>query len=300
MIRRFLRLTVLVLLPALSPAAFGQEFRCTVDINTRALTGSDFTHLNDLNQQIEAYLNDRSWTNDTYQREERIQCTITITFTGANTSGIDQFTARLTIGSQRPIYGTPTSTTVFQFQDQNWSFAYDRNQSLFYDPERYHPLASMLDFYANMMLGYDYDTFSELGGSPYFERARRVAEIANGAGAAGWNALSDDRNRGALIAQLMDPRMQAFRTAMYTYYLNGLDMFLLDLREARSNILDALDTIREVHEQMAINLPIELFFSAKKEELTAVFENSSVGSQAYGILLEVDPQNAGTYDRLVQ
>jgi len=283
-----------------SKPAVSQEFRCTVSINTRALTGSDFEHLNDLKQQIEEYLNDRSWTDDSFQREERIQCNITITFTGANITGIDQFTARLTIGLLRPIYGTPTSTTVFQYQDDNWTFEYDRNQSLFYDPERYHPLGSIIDFYANVMLGYDYDTFSDLGGSIYLERARRIAEIANGAGAAGWNAISDDRNRGALIDQLLDPRMQVFRSAMYTYYLNGLDLFLTDLRGSRDNVITVLETIKDVHEQMAINLPVELFFAAKKQELAAVFEDSSVASEAYGLLLEVDPQNASTYDRLVQ
>lgn len=282
-----------------SPAS-AQEFQCTATVNARALTGTDYSHLERLKQQIEEYLNDRAWTEDTFLPEERIQCALTLTFTSANTSGIDVFAAKLSVGSTRPIYGAPTPTTIFQYIDENWQFEYDRNQSLFFDPERFNALTSMLDFYAFVMLGYDYDTFSELGGTRHFERARRIAEIANSVGASGWNPVADERNRAALISRMLDPRMQDFRKAMYKYNLQGLDLYLTNLTVARQNIFDALTAIKGVNEQMALSLPVNLFFAAKQQELTAIFEGSNFSSRAYGLLLEVDPQNAGTYDRLVQ
>ncbi len=280
--------------------AFAQELQCSVTVNARALTGSDYSHLDRLKQQIEEYLNDRAWTEDTFLPEERIQCTLTLTFTSANTSGIDVFAAKLSVGSVRPIYGAPTPTSIFQYIDENWQFEYDRNQSLFFDPERFNALTSLLDFYAYVILGYDYDTFSELGGTRHFERARRIAEIANAAGASGWNPVADERNRAALISRMLDPRMQDFRKAMYKYNLQGLDLFLTNLTVARQNVLDALTSIKAVNEQIPTNLPVSLFFAAKKQELTAIFDGSNFSSRAYGLLLEVDPQNAGTYDRLVQ
>lgn len=292
--------TLLLLAAVTGTTGRAQELNCSVSINTRALTGSDFSHLESLKQQMEGYLNERAWTDDTYQPEERIQCNLSVNFTAANTSGIDVFTAKLSVGSLRPIYGAPTPTTTFQYIDESWQFEYDRNQSLFYDPARYHPLASMLDFYANIILGYDYDSFSELGGTVYFERARKVAELANSMGAAGWNAVSDERSRAALVTQMLDPRMVEFRRSMYRYNLQGLDLFLANLQQARQHVLDALSAIKTIHEQMPVSLPIELFFSAKKQELTAIFEDSNFSSRAYGVLLEIDPQNAGTYDRLIQ
>lgn len=277
-----------------------QEFNCTVQIDTKALSGSDFSHLGQLKDQVEEYLNGRAWTNDTFQPEERIQCSVTITFLSANTQGIDRFTARMTLGISRPIYGSPNLSEVFRMIDENWQFAFDRNQSLFYDPERYDPLSSTLDYWAYVMLGYDYDTFSELGGTPYFEAARKVRDIANTAGGLGWNAISDDRSRAAIVRDMLDPRMADFRRGLYTYHFDGLDLFLSDPVKARANTLDMLEKTQVVREDLPTSLVLDLFFTTKKDELTSFFVDSNVSSEAYGRLLAIDPSNASTYDRLLQ
>ncbi len=45
---------------------------------------------------------------------------------------------------------------------------------------------------------------------------------------------------------------------------------------------------------------IDLFFSTKFQELTAIFQQSPLSVQAYGILTEVDPSHLTQYNSLVE
>ncbi|MGD8415200.1 MAG: DUF4835 family protein, partial [Candidatus Latescibacterota bacterium] len=152
--------------------ATGQELNCTVRIDNSALAGNDnYSHITQLKPLIEEYLNNRAWTNDRFRREERIRCDLEITMLSGSASGFKTFSAQLSVGAFRPIYGTTQETNVTQIADGNWVFGFEPNSSLVYDPDRFDPLTSVLDFYAYLMLGYDYDSFFPLGGTPHFEQA---------------------------------------------------------------------------------------------------------------------------------
>jgi hypothetical protein len=124
---------------------------------------------------------------------------------------------------------------VLQVNDSEWQFEYAQGTPLTFDVERYNALTSVLDFYAYVMLGYDYDTFSELGGAPHFQKARRIAELAQSQNATGWSAAGDDRNRIALITQLLDPRFVPLRKAYFQYHFGGLDHFVGQKNSTRTS-----------------------------------------------------------------
>lgn len=291
-------LAVLVVFAASSVRA--QELNCNVTIDTRALSGNEYAYLNDLDEEITRYLNDRSWTEDVYLNRERIDCTFAIVFTQALT--LTSFEAQITVGASRPIYGTPERTTHFLISDTRWGpFNYAQGQGLIYNPNRFDPMVSVLDFYAYLILGYDYDSFSELGGQGYFERARAIAELARSTSAEGWYVIGDERTRGTLVTQLLDPRYDPLRKALFRYHYGILDHFAIQHEEAWEDTMELLTSLNELYNEFnARRYATDLFFSAKHVELADMLTDYPRRAEAYELLVEMDASHQTTYDRMVQ
>jgi len=275
-----------------------QEFNCNVSVNYLNLTGNDFSFLKELGERIREYINDRRWTDDRFEDYERIDCNMQIVITQALT--LTRFSARIVIASRRPVYGTAQQTTVALFNDDSWVFDYPRGTPLIFDPDRFHPITSVINFYAYLMLGYDYDTFSEMGGTVQFEKARIVAELAELSGAIGWNSLQGEGSRGELIAQIMDPRYRELRKAYMDYHLLSLDQFIVDPDKARKTMLDIVGRLEGLTEDVSRSYYLDAFFTAKYKELSAVFQGSSVANQAYDTLTRIDPSHLSDYSQILQ
>lgn len=274
-----------------------QEFNCTVSVNYSSLSGSDFGFLSDLEDRIEEYVNKRSWTEDRFRENERIECTMQVTVEEA--ISLTSFRARLIIASRRPIYNTTQHTTVVQFNDTEWQFNYAQGQPLVFNLDQYDPLVSIIDFYAYVMLGYDYDTFSEYGGSDHFATARRIAERAQSQSAPGWSQVGSDRGRVNLITQILDPRLRPLRKAYFDYHFGGLDRFTTETDAARATMLEVLVSLDELFQDVSRQYAIDLFFSAKYTEFPSVFDGWQRSSEAYDHLTRLDPSHISTYEELV-
>ena len=299
---RLARLTFLVVVVFVvgglsSPQVTAQEFNCSVDVEYGTLTGSDFGFLENLEQRIEEYINQRSWTNDRFRADERIECDMNVVVEEATT--LTSFTARFIVALRRPIYNTTQHTTVVQFNDANWQFNYAQGTPLTFNLEQYDPLTSVLDFYAFILLGYDYDTFGLEGGTEFFEQARRIAERARSQSAPGWSQIGSDRSRMSLVTQILDPRMEPLRQAYFDYHFGGLDRFVADTDAARSTILGVLTSLNSLFDQTSRQYALDLFFSAKYSELPDIFDGWSRSAEAYDLLTQLDPAHTSDYERLV-
>lgn len=279
-------------------SALGQELACDVQLDRSQLSGSEFSFLNDLQRQIEEYMNERNWTEDRFLSSERIACSMRIVFQEA--TGTTEFRTQLVVTTRRPIHGTSQSTEVVRINDQKWEFEYSRGSSLRYDPDRYNALTSVLDFYANLILGYDYDTFSELGGTVHFESARRIANEAKGTGDPGWSTTSSDRNRRDLIDDILQQRHQPLRRASYRYHRRGLDRFVKNPERARSEVLGVLESLQKFRRSLSNSYPLDLFFASKYQELSAMFADGEQSNRAYNLLTQVDPGHSSEYNKLVE
>lgn len=276
----------------------GQELDCRVQVDRSQLSGSQFSFLDDLEQSVQEYLSTRRWTDDEYRQHEQISCSMQIIIT--ESVSLSEFKAQIIVTSRRPIYGTAQSTVVLRVNDSSWRFDYSRGKSLRFDLNRYGSLTSVLDFYAYLILGYDYDTFSELGGAPYFEKARTIANQAEDTGDPGWSSIGADQNRAKLISNLLNQRHQALRKVYYTYHRNALDQFVEETTTARNTALDVLEQLRSLNQKLSGSYALDLFFSTKYEELTALFLNSDLSSQAHGLLTQIDPSHSSEYGNLVE
>lgn len=273
-----------------------QELQCRVSVDYQQLAGSDYAFLFELGELAEEYLNERRWTRDRFLEHERIRCSINLIIQEAVT--LTRFSARVVVTSQRPIYGTTQSTPVLRINDTAWEFSFAQGDPLVFDPDRFDDLASVLDFYAYLILGYDYDTFSERGGTPYFERARRIAELGQRRGGPGWSAAGTQRSRTELITQLLDARMRPLRQAAFDYHLKGLDRFVTETEEARAQTLAVLENLEALSNSVARQYALDHFFDTKAQEITALFEGSPLSAEAYALLSQADPSNLSEYERL--
>lgn len=292
--------TVLFFLLSLCCAPLqAQEIRASVNVDRSQIDNTSLSYLDGFSRELESYINDNTWTNDNFQPREAIEVAIQINLQAVNNDY--QFDADIIIQSRRPIYNTARQTTVFLYNDENWSFQYTPNRGLVYDQLQFDALTTLLDFYAYIILGYDYDTFAQLGGTPYFSEAQNLVSLAQTTASSGWQRSSTvPRNRAQLVADLLNPNYEVLRRAFYQYHRLGLDLFLNDPAQARQNIVDALEMIQNAQRQTTNSLLFDTFFNAKYRELVSLFEDASTEQrlQVYNILAEIDPSHLTEYSKL--
>lgn len=276
-----------------------QEFNCDISINDRQISGSSYDYISELETDLENYINDYRWTNDRYQDQERIRCNFQIVLTGVDDNF--NYTAEIALTIRRPIYNTNQESLALLFSDNNWRFNYPQNKSLVHDKLQFDDLSSFVDFYVFIMLGFDYDSFEELGGTEFFGEAQTIFELGQNSGAQGWGrSIGAQRNRYGLISDITSPAYQAFRRAIYRYHRFGLDQFTMRPEEARNEVLQALELIQENKQLTNNNYLFDIFFSSKYTEIVAIFMDADpeTRTRAYNILRDVDPGHTSEYEKL--
>lgn len=281
-----------------------QELNCEVTINTEQLQQTaDKRLFTDMRNQIFNFMNNTRWTNDVYKLEERINCKLFITITSMPEIG--SYRANVQVISSRPVYGTSYETIVLSNIDKDWAFEFTDAQPLQFSENSFTSnLASLLSFYAYLVIGMDMDTFAEKGGSRAYDRAVDVMNnvVAQGQNNPGWKAFEGTRNRYWLVTNLQDPQMDAVRTALYTYHRQGMDVFATKPEDTRVNILNALRGIQQVSRLKPGTALVRDFFEAKSGELVNVMRGASPADKqaAFTILSEVDPTNTSTYEGILK
>ncbi|MCH2450812.1 MAG: DUF4835 family protein [Gracilimonas sp.] len=279
--------------------ANAQEFNCTINLNTEQLEGSSFNYIENLKPVLESYINEYNWTEEVFDEEERINCQIEIGFT----SGSSDFTfsAEVVFQVQRPVYNTTAKTTTVLLSDNAWQFNYPEGKSLIHDELQFDALTGFIDFYSYVMLGYDFDTFAELGGSDYFGRAQNILNLALTTSAVGWSRNTNNRrNRNMLISDLVSSGYRPLRLAYYQYHRLGLDRFVDEPTRARQEILNALKEIQTAKRRSTSNYLFDIFFDAKSREIAAVFEHAetNIRLEAYEVLRQTDQGHLSNYENL--
>ncbi len=293
---------LVVLLAAVARPASAQELACQVSINRAALSGNEYTFLDEMEDAVFRYLNNRAWTDDVYSDRERIDCSLQITLTDA--PSLSSFRGQIVVQAYRPIYGTAQRSTSLLLRDDAWAFNYTRGQSLIHDPNRFDGLTSVLDFYANIILGVDYDSFSELGGTEFYEQARLIADLGRSqpiSAAPGWGQdQTEERSRHTLVEQILDPQFEPLRRAHFTYHYTVLDHFVIEPQVARAEALVMLQELHEMYQQFnRRRYATDAFYGARYQELVSFLQDAPERNQAYALLSEMDAAHLGAYDALV-
>ena len=291
-----------LLLMMCSMGASAQELLATVTINVGPkVETSDRNVFRDMKTAFQQFLNSRKWTSDTYQQHEKINCSILININ--NMPSIGAFSASVQIQSARPVYNSNYTSLLLNFADRDWEFEYIESQPLEFNDNTFtNNLTSMLAFYAYLVIGMDYDSFSELGGTPYFQRALAVVNNAQSSNRPGWQSLGNTRNRYWIIENLMNPQLTDVRKMVYSYHRLGLDTFEKTPDQSRLIILTGLKSMRKARDINPNAILIISFFDAKSKELANIFADGQliVRREAYDIITTMDPSNQATYAKILK
>ena len=289
----------LLLLTALAGRA--QELNATVAVTAENVAITDQTIVTSLQKDVTAFLNTRTWTRQPYQPSERINLRVFIGITAIPQNGSYQATMRLI--ATRPVYGTSYETNVLNINDRSFNFNYTPTTPLDFSPNSFvSNLSSLLGFYAYLVIGTDQDTFARLGGSPYYDQARIILQYSTNQTVTneqdpGWTD-SGPRNRYWLLNNLTDPQLEAFRTGLYAYYRQGMDIFIEKPEDARTSIFTALTNIQKANVVRPNTVILRAFFDAKADEIANIFRTSSDPQQKQkllALLSDVDPGNLEKY-----
>jgi hypothetical protein len=216
---------------------------------------------------------------------------------------IGSFTASVQVQSARPVYNTNYSSLVFNFADRDWEYEYIESLPLEYNDNTFSTnLTSMLAVYAYLIIGVDYDTFSELGGTPYYQRALQVVNNAQQSNRPGWQSLGSNRNRYWIVENFNNPQMADLRKAIYSYHRLGLDTFDKDPDKSREIILKGLRDVKKVRDINPTSILVVSFFDAKGKELGNIFSsgNIQIRREVYDIITSIDPSNRSSYEKIIQ
>ncbi len=293
-------LLVFLTLSLTSMIAVGQELNCKVTINADQIQTSDRGIFKDMERAIATFMNTRKWTNDSYKNHERINCAIFLNI--SRMPSIGSFSANAQITVARPVFNSNYETVLLNFADRDWDFEYIESLPLEYNDNAYiSNLTSMLAYYAYIILGMDYDTFSERGGDPYFQAALNVVNNAQSSNRPGWQTIGSTRNRYNLIENINNPQMAEMRKSMYRYHRLALDTFDKNPDESRQIILNTVKAVRNVWQLYPSSIFVISFFDAKATELANVFSEGNLGvrREAYDILTVVDAKR-GSYQKIIE
>lgn len=297
---KYLILTFLALLPLISTA---QELNCNVQVSAQKIQGSNRQVFENMQRDIYEFLNNTVWTNNVFSYSERIDCNFLITLNEQISS--DEFSGTITIQLRRPVFNTTYNSTMLNFVDNSFRFRYAEFQPLEFDPNSHRSsLVSVLAYYSYLILGFDYDSFSPLGGTEYFQIAEKIVTNAQNAPEGGWKPYDGSRNRNRywLVKNVLDKEYEGVRRFNYDYYINGLDKLESRTSEARARMVESLKLLQEVYR----NKPdpfmyfIQIVIEAKSEELVNIFSESfpEEKSRVVEILTEIDPGNKSKYQKI--
>ena len=286
-----------------------QELQANVTIiANRISTQIDHKIFQTLQSSLYDFLNNRKWTNENFQSNEKIVCNFLLNLSGSLDN--NTFQGALTIQAARPIFNSSYQSPLVNFMDESITFRYIQYQSLDFNESRVQgsePFAANLTavfaYYVYMILGLNFDSYSLRGGDPYYQKAQNIVNNApEGNNIIGWKAFDGVRNRYWLNENLTNSRYTQIHDAMYNYYRQGLDQMYDKENDARSGILNSLSLLNNVNTENPNLMVMQFFFQGKANEISNVFKKGDPDqkSRALDFLTRLDISNINRYKQDLQ
>lgn len=294
----------LLTLCALAAAALplqAQELDARVMVNHEKVQGTNTSIFESLETNLTQFINDRQWTNQQYQKNERISCSFAITVNSYNESE-NKLDCTLMVQSTRPVYNASYTTTVFSQNDRDFSFTYQEFDQLDFRPDVVdNELTAVIAYYVYLIIGMDLDTMAPLGGTEALQTALTITNNAQSLTSKGWKAFEDSRNRYALITDLMDGGMEPFRQMQYKYYREGLDIMAENADRGRAAITEAVGLLKQARENKSMSAWPQLFSEYKRDEIVNIYKGKGTAKEKediYETFSTINPSQRANWNKI--
>lgn len=259
-----------------------------------------------LQAALSNFLNNRKWTRDVFQSNERIQCNFLLNV--EQDMGNNVYKGKLTVQAARPIYSTTYDSPLINFIDDDVVFRYQEFQPIEFNENRVQGndpsaanLPAILAYYVNIILGFDYSSFSMRAGDTYFQKAWNIVNNApESRDITGWRSYESMRNRYWLAENLNNNKFALVHDALYSYYRTGMDLFYENEDEGRNGVFNCLNLLNTVNKENPNSMIMQFFFQGKSAEIVKVFShaNKDTKTRAADLLSKIDITNAPAYKEL--
>lgn len=256
-----------------------------------------------LQNQLTNMINNRKWTKDAFQTQEKIQCNFLLNIQSIVDDNV--YKASLTIQAARPVYSATYQSPLVNFQDIDVTFKYIEYQPVEFNESRIggtDPLAGNLTavfaYYVYIVLGLDYDSFEAKAGEQYFIKAQNIVTNApESRDISGWKAFDGNRNRYWLTNNLTTSRYNQIHDILYSYFRSGLDNLYQDQVAARNSVLQTLGNLMDFIQQNPNTMIVQFFLQNRSDELIGIFKKADplTKSKAAELLTKIDVSNSGKY-----
>ncbi|MEP7279750.1 MAG: DUF4835 family protein [Bacteroidota bacterium] len=302
MLKRFITILVFTFLAIIAGKA--QELQAKISVNaSRVGSQVDKKVFQTLQNALNTFLNNRKWTNETFQPNEKIVCNFLLNIAEASADNV--YKASLTIQAARPVYNSSYDSPLVNFNDDAVVFKYVEYQPIEFNENRVSgsdPLVSnltaVLAYYTDIILGMNFDSFSLRSGDPYFQKAQNIVSNApDSRDIVGWRSFDGQRNRYWLADNFTNSKYAILHDAIYSYYRLGLDNMYGNETEARTAVLNTLNFLNNINTDNPGNMGVQFFFQGKARELAGVFKKTTPDekSRALDLLVKMDISNANYY-----
>jgi len=275
-----------------------QELNARVTLLAPQISNISKPTLDALQKTIRDFLNNNKFSNESYKPQERIDCSFIITINSWD--GGSGYTAEAQIQSSRPVFNSSYNSTLLNMSDKNFDFNFNDGATIDFSDQNYiSNISALLTYYAYTIIGMDKDSFSKMGGTPFYKKAQNIINLAQASGNTGWRAADGLRNRFWFNENVLNPIFAELRNFIYSYHLSGLDQ-LTDNDKGLTQIVAALPALQQMDKQKLGSIFPNVYFATKAEEVTNVLSklNGQERMKAYNMLAEIDPANIGKYEGL--
>ncbi len=280
-----------------------QELRCMISVVYSKIQTSERQIFDEMQTTLYEFMNNTKWTNNVFSIDERIECSILINLDQQVSQ--NEFKGTMQIQSSRPIFNSSYNSVLLNYKDNDVQFIYTENEPIEFTPATFtNNLASMLAFYAYIIIGLDYDSYSSEGGSEFYQKAETIVTNAQNAKEKGWKAFesNEHKNRYWLVNNLIDSKYKPMRDFLYNYHRLGLDNMADKSNESRAQMAKDIELLQKLYRTKPDPFMhvLKIMFDAKSEEFVDVFSESPMDEKqrVIRILSEVDPSNSEKYNKI--
>ncbi|MBR2202864.1 MAG: DUF4835 family protein [Prevotella sp.] len=281
-----------------------QELNAKVNINHSQIQGTEESIFDELRDRLEEFINAQRWTSLQFLDQERISCSFNLTVKELKREE-GTWGCSCMIQANRPVFNASYTTTIFQYQDNEFTFTYHQFDRLEYNPDVIdNQLIALIAYYAYLIIGMDLDTFSLKGGEDVLQTCMNLTNNAQNLDYPGWKAFESSKNRFSIINDYLEGSMEPLRQLQYDYYRKGLDEMANNAERGRTEISTSIEeNLKKAHENKPLSLLPQLWTEYKRDELANIYKGKGTSKEketVYDILFNINPSLSSTWEKIKQ
>lgn len=272
-----------------------QEIAANVTVNKERLSQENMININSLERDLTNYVNNQKFTNVDWEGPQ-IPVEINIVLSGG-TNG--NYNAQIFIIAKRYLNGNQNNSSVtLKLVDEKWSFNYSQGGFLTFNPLRFDNFVSLIDYYMLLIIGFDMDTYEELGGSAAYSLAKQICMLGASNNVDGYQTFTQpgEFTKYNLINEISDLKSEDLRRIFFEFYVDGFDMLVDNKEQGRKNLAAVIERMAE-YKRTKLTGPsvvFQAFFDSKAQEIADIFRGTEY-KEVFDNLMYLDPGSSQIY-----